>query len=145
VQNAATVSRVERGGHIPSEAGRCFGIERSAVADAHREIGAGNVFHHHKAPWPVVRDVVDRDDVGMAQLANGLHLAAQALASEPRGRRRGHEQLDRHVAPDAPIPRPVDDRIPTATELARNLVAILEDRPGGEIRGFGHRTSGPED
>jgi len=138
VQDAAAVGRVERGGHVTAEAGRRVGIERSAVVDAHREIGTGNVLHHYEAPGSIIRDVKDGDDVGMPELADGLHFAAQALARETRGRRRGYEQLDRHVAPDAPIPGPVHDRTPSATELARDLVAILQDRTGGEIRGLGH-------
>jgi hypothetical protein len=86
--------------------------ERAAVDQRHRD----------RELAVVLLDVVDRDDVGVAQLGQGPGLAhqARALASaDPIG----PHQLERDLALELPVDGAVNHRHAAAAELAQELVA----------------------
>jgi hypothetical protein len=88
------------------------GPQRAAVDERHRD----------RELTVVLLDVVDRDDVGVAQLGQGPGLAHQARALAGADPIRPH-QLERDLALELPIDRAVDHRHPAAAELAVEPVA----------------------
>src|SRR5262249_39975950 len=89
---------------------------------------------HHERHAVVRREIVDREDVGMRERGDGARLPLEpferrGVAGEIRG-----QDLDRHLAPEARIARPVDLAHSSRAERREDLV-----RPETGARGKAHR------
>ena len=83
--------------------------------------------HHEEERALVTPEVVDRHDRGVVHLGDELGLALEALLDLGRQVRRGDE-LDRDLAVQERVARPVDDAHAAASELPEDLVAVGELR-----------------
>src|SRR5213075_1390982 len=115
--DAQSVGRGERGGDLTSPTRRGVGIERATLAHPHGEVRTRDVLHHDKAPRAVVDHVVHTDDVGVAELPDGLHFATQPLAREARRRGWRHQELERDIGADATVAGAVYNGKPAAPDL----------------------------
>ena len=138
MQDAAAMRGVERRGDLATDARRGVGIERPPLPHPHGEIRARHVLHDDEAPRALVDDVVDGDDVGMAECAHRLHFTTQPLPGKPRRGKGRNEQFDRDIRSNAAVPRPVHDRVAAPADLFRDLVAAGQDHAGGEIGRLDH-------
>ena len=67
-------------------------------------------------------DVVDRDDVVVVEAGGRARFLLEPLVPVGIGRELGREHLDRHVAPEAGVPRAVDLPHPAGAERREDLV-----------------------
>ena len=93
-----------------------------------------DVFHDDEGDAALFADVMDRADVRMAELRDGLRLTLEARP--PRGvvHHGGRQHLDRDVAVEPRIVRPVDLAHPARAEQAHDFVGA-ESRAGGNRHG----------
>jgi hypothetical protein len=82
-------------------------------------------------------EVIDGDDVGVAQAAGDLGLAAEALEEGGRGGQRRVQRLDGHRALNGGLRGPEDHAHASLTEHALDLVAAIEHRPQQRHAGAG--------
>ncbi len=69
-------------------------------------------------------DIVDREDVGMIELAGRSRLLLEAIDPAGIGRQRVRDQLDGHVAAQPGIARPIHDAHAAGAQPAEDLVVI---------------------
>ena len=74
-------------------------------------------------PAVLLADVVDLDDVGVLEPRDGLGLGAEAGRLGRPGVAARQDHLERDLAIEADVPRPVDHAHPAAAELLQDLVA----------------------
>ena len=130
VDDSGRVGRGQAGQHPFEHAGRLRegqpphdGPERSALEPLHGDI-AGAL---------VLEELVDGDDIRMAERPGQPRLAEEALdAARIGGVKRG-ELLERHVAVEVGLPGQVDERHAAPADLTEQLVA-----PDGARHGAGH-------
>ena len=99
-----------------------------------------DVFHDDERDVLLVADVMDRADIRMAELRDGPRLTLAARA--PRGvvHHAGRQHLDRDVAVQPRIVRPVDLAHPAGAEQAHDFVGT-KSRAGTNRHGSGWNRS----
>ena len=65
---------------------------------------------------------VDRDDVRMLELCNGLGLGAESLDEPGFGELAGKQHLDRNNPVQAPLPGLIDDPHPSASNHLQQII-----------------------
>src|SRR5262249_58089252 len=83
-------------------------------------------------------DVVDRDDVGMIESRGGPRLLLEALQPRRIRRQLRRQHLDRHLARETRVPRPVHLSHPPGAQRRQDLV-----RTEAGARRHGHEISAP--
>ena len=86
------------------------------------EAAAFDELQRQERPSVLLAHVVDLDDVGMLQPRDCLGLGVEAGDLGRAGVAAGQDHLERHLAIEADVPRPVDHAHPAATELLHDLV-----------------------
>ena len=90
--------------------------------------------HHDEDLVAVLAEVEQAHGVGAGEAAREAGLGEEAAGAHG-AHVLGAEDLDRHLALEAPVPGAVDDRGPALAEALAQLVAVEEDPPRGRGRG----------
>ena len=104
------------------------------LRDAVRERLALEELHDQVFGRTFPADVVERADVRMRELGDRPRLAFEALARLLGIRQSGRQDLDRHLAAEPRVPRPVDLSHPARAERRKDLVGT-EAGAGGKAHG----------
>jgi hypothetical protein len=126
VDDAGAVGVVERGGDLAADLDDLAGRERRLAADPLLEVLALDQLHHDVVDVAVAADVVDRDDVGVAQPRGGAGLAAKALEEFGLAAELLAEDLDGDRPPEGRVLGGVDDRHPALAEDVPEPVSPAE-------------------
>jgi hypothetical protein len=137
VEDAPAVRRAEGGSQIPAQTHGLVGRERPPFGHSDMEVRAGHVLHDDEAPGTFFHEVVDGDDVLVGERPDDLHLAAHALAGDLGGRRRGYQQLHRHLGVQLEVTGEVHDRMASAAELPADDPPAAETGSGFQV-GLAH-------
>ena len=139
VHDAACMRVVERPCELDAHDHHVAHRHRLAVGHHIGERLTVEQLHGHVGPAFDLADVVHDDDVRMRQPASSPCLLQEALAILLVFAERGMQELDRHVAPDARVVRPVHRGHAAAADALDDLVAAdLADRgPGRRAPGQG--------
>ena len=123
MHDAALVGVREAIGDLRADVERLRGVDDAAVEQA-RQLAPLDELHRHVDDVPGVADVVDGDDVRMAEAAGRPRLLVEALLVlfALGGIGRDVDRLDRHRAVQHRIRGPVDDAHRAAPELALQRV-----------------------
>lgn len=97
-------------------------------ADLVRQRAALDEVHREEDGAVHLADLVHRDDVGMAQPRQRLRLLLEPPQELTEHEVAGAQHLHGDDAPQALLPRPVDDPHAAATELAEDLVVVRQPR-----------------
>ena len=103
------------------------GLHRALLAQPLREIVAVDVTHDEEDEIVGFFDVVDRDDVRMAQLRSSLGLAQKARTDVRTKCQIGRKQLDRDDSLEAPVRGTIHDAHSAAANFLAQLIVGLED------------------
>jgi hypothetical protein len=122
VHHAARVGVGERVGHLGEHAPHVVHRHRAAVVEALAEVLAVDARHHEEHQPVGLVDRVDRDDVRVRELRGRLGLAQEARADLGAVGELGRQHLDRHLALEAAVARPVDHAHAAAPHLGPELV-----------------------
>ena len=114
-------NRLHFGNRHPALGGNLL-LQGRPVEQLHDEEGVVLVVHV---------EVEDRDDVRMAQAGAGPAFPKETVAGASRSMLAA-DDLDGHVVTEERPARAVDRTHPPFGEQRQNLVAIVEDLPGGE-------------
>ena len=133
VNDAAGVAVLERLGGLDRDVEH-FSQAQRAVPEHVSQARAHDERHHEEVGPFVATDVVDRNDAGVIHLRDDLRLALEPLLGVRR-QLAGSDELDRDVAVQARVARPVDDTHPAAADFRHDLVAIGELRVDHRARG----------
>ena len=122
VHDGARVAVVERLGDTDADVDH--GAERErALAQQRPQVLADHHRHDEEQRPLVAPEVVDRDDRRVVHLRDELRLALETRLRLRRQQRRRHH-LDRHLAVEQRVARPVHDPHAAAPELGEHLVAV---------------------
>ena len=93
------------------------------AADRLGEAAAFDELEREERPTVLLAHFVDLDDVGVLEPRDGLGLGAEAGRLGHAGVAPRQDHLERHLAIEADMPRPVDHAHPAAAELPQDLIA----------------------
>ncbi len=126
VDHPALMGEAERGGHVGRDLGGAIGQDRALAADDLSERATLDVLHDDEVRAVLLAPVVDRDDVGVAEVGGGLCLAAEALDEVAVGRQFGEEDLERDLPVEHEVVGQVDLGHATSRQVAQDLVPSAE-------------------
>ena len=117
------VRGVQRGRDLADDAGGAPGRERALAPDERPEVVAGHVAHRDVGDAALLARVVDRDDVGVVDRRRDLRLAQEAAPDRRVLHERGGDDLQRDLAVERELRRPVHDPHAAATRDRLDPVA----------------------
>ena len=126
------VSGLQRAGELRHDRHGDVGGQAALAADHRLEVAAGDVTHRDVAHAVDLAGVVNRHDVRVLEARGQRRLAQEPLADHGVGRQVGGEHLERDVALEAELCRPVD-----------GAGAAPSDRGLEPVTGTEHRVSEP--
>jgi hypothetical protein len=121
VDDAALVRRGEPGGDLRRDLHGLARRRRSAVQALAQRL-AEEELHDRERLVALPADVVDGEDVGMREGGDRLRLALEAGERVGARREMRRQHLERHVALEPRVARPIDLPHPSSPELAQDLV-----------------------
>ena len=133
VDDALGVRGGETERHLRRVVGRLAERERPVAQPLAQRLALEQL-RHDVRDIALAADVVERQDVGMAERRHGARLALEALAALGALAEVRRQHLDRHVATEPGVARAVDLAHPSRTERGRDLVGP-EAGPGGQGHG----------
>ncbi len=135
VHDAARVGVAEAGADLQEDAHALGQGDRRLALDQRAQVVALEQLHGHVEPPVGLVHVVDADDVGMAQLADRLDLATEALVQLFLGGELLGEHLERHRPAQGQVAGAVDHAHGAFAQLVEDLVTA----EGGHGRGLRRR------
>ncbi len=140
MDDAGFVRGVEGIGELPRDVQRLRDRERPGGEPSGQGVALDELEHQRRL-LAVLDHVIDRRDVRVVERCQGTRLALESRDGIGVGRNPRRHELDRHVAPEAHITRPVDFPHAAGSEQRDNLVAAdpragLQGQTGPIIRPF---------
>ena len=111
----------ERLGDLPRD-GQGFGERHGSASNALRQILTFDKFHHEGGDAPALFDAVDRGDVWMVQGGEHFRFALKTREPIDLGREGRWQDLDRDLALESRVGRPIHLPHPAFPDRRRNFV-----------------------
>jgi hypothetical protein len=129
VDDPAHVRGMERLGDLGADPRGLARRQRAVLADDRRHVLAVDELHDDVRAGRLLAEVEDRDDVRVAQRRGGAGLVAEAGQEVRVTTELGAQQLDRDVAIQLGVARPVDRRHAALSEELHEAIAAAQDAP----------------
>ena len=116
VQQPMRMRRIERLRQLTDQGDRPLGGQRPVLAQQRRQIGAPHVAHRDEEMPVDLAGLIDRDDPGVIDRRRQPRLRQEPCAKPCVLREMPGQQLERHVATQPHVQRPIDDAHPAAAQ-----------------------------
>ncbi len=127
MDDAADVGGMERLADLGAHPGGLSRGQRPGLADDRRQVLALDQLHHDVRPGVVLAEVVDGDDVGVAQRRSRTGLVAEPGQEVGVASELGPQQLDGDVALELRVARAIDPGHAALSEKLQQAVSPAED------------------